>query len=257
MFEYRENFNLRFFAFPQYGSTLEIFENTKITRTVNKIKLKPYRQRNKDGNAYAIEIFGKYTEPVFLNYEGYVNGFAINFRPLGINYFFDKAYSEIAPENFQKISHLKWNQFSRELFTIEKFEKRVAFAEHFLEKSIREIDLSQIEKAVDMIIEDPAIEIDEVADLCKMNTRNLLRKFNKYVGCPPSVYKRIVRFRKTIDFNGWEDTELDYMDICYNNNFFDTSHFRKEFLKLTHQNPSDFFKTISKIGNHQFPYKLL
>lgn len=88
MFEYRENFNLRFFAFPQYGSTLEIFENTKITRTVNKINLKPYQQRNKDGNAYAIEIFGKYTEPVFLNYEGYVNGFAINFRPLGIKLFF-------------------------------------------------------------------------------------------------------------------------------------------------------------------------
>lgn len=257
MFERIENFHLRFFAFPQYGSTLELFENTKIARTRNRITLKPIQKTGLVKNDYAVEIFGKYTEPVFLNYEGYVNGFAINFKPLGINYFFDKPYSELAPQSFQKVPAKGWIEFAEELFSLEKFEDRVKFAEQFLEKSVNDIAIPDIEKAVERIIADPAVSINELADVCEMNTRNLLRKFNRYVGCAPSVYKRIVRFRKAIDFSAWKEKDMDYMDICYDNNFFDTSHFRKEFLKLTHQNPSTFFKSISKIGNHQFPYKLM
>ncbi len=256
MFEYRKDFHLRFFAFPQYGSTLEIFENTTIARTFDTIKLKPFQQDDK-GKKYSVEIFGKYAEPVFFNYEGYINAFAINFTPLGINYFFNKPYVEIAPKNFQKFSDSAWDKFSKELFIIKKFEKRVEFTEEFLEGQFNKIDIDEIEKAVELIIKDPSIDINEIANLCGMNTRSLHRKFNKYVGCPPSVYKRIVRFRKSIDFNALEESGGDFMDICYNNNFFDTSHFRKEFLKLTHQNPVAFFKTISKIGNSNFPYKLL
>ena len=257
MFERREDFHLRFFAFPQYGSTLEIVENASITRTVTTMKLRPHLKKPGTVKTYAIEIFGKYTEPVFLNYEGYLNGFTINFKPLGINYFFDRPYLEIAPKNFQKFSHPDWKKFATDLFDLTKFEDRIEFAEFFLEGLFQEIHIPEIEKAVEVILKDPAISIDELAKACHMNTRSLLRKFNKYVGCAPSVYKRIVRFRKAIDFSSIKEKELNYMDICYNNNFFDTSHFRKEFLKLTHQNPTSFFKTISQIGNHQFPYKLM
>lgn len=255
MFEKRKDFSLDFFAFPQFGSTIEFYENATIRESSDEIKIVPVAGNKK--NSYSIEVLGKYTQPIFISYKGYVNGFTINFKPVGINYFFDKSYKEVAPENFQKLSEPKWNKFAKELFALKKFEERVEFAEDFLEKIIRNIRIEEIERAVDTIIKDPSININEIANSSYMSVRSLHRKFNDYVGCSPMVYKRIVRFRKAIDFDAWKQDNLNCTEISYNNDFFDTSHFRKEFLKLTHQNPVDFFKTISEMGNRKFPYRLL
>lgn len=255
MFEQSEDFSLDFFAFPQFGSTIELYENATIRRSANEMTIKPAPADKK--NSYSIEVFGKYIQPIFISYKGYVNGFTINFKPLGINYFFDTSYKKIAPANFQKLSDANWNEFAGELFSLNKFEDRVEFAEHFLEGIIRNVPIAEIERAVDTIIKDPSVNVNEIANSSYVSVRSLHRKFSDYVGCSPMVYKRIVRFRRAIDFDAWKQNKLNCTEISYSNDFFDTSHFRKEFLKLTHQNPADFFKTISEMGNHKFPYRLL
>ncbi|HSH65826.1 MAG TPA: AraC family transcriptional regulator, partial [Bacteroidia bacterium] len=193
----------------------------------------------------------------FISYEGYVNGFTINFKPLGINYFFDRSYKQLAPHNFQRLSDEKWIKFAEEVLAFKNFEERVEFAEFFLEKVINTIHLTEIERAVETIIRDPSANVNEIASNSCVSVRSLHRKFNDYVGCSPMVYKRIVRFRRSIDFDARKQQNLDLAEISHINDFFDTSHFRKEFLKLTHQNPVDFFKTISEMGNHKFPYRLI
>jgi AraC-like DNA-binding protein len=257
VFEKRKDFKLNFYAFPQLGSTLELYENASIKRSANEIKVKPVEEKGGKKNKYSVEILGRYTEPIFISYEGYVNGFTINFKPLGINYFFDRSYKEIAPDNFQKSADTTWNKFAEEVLAIRNFEERVTFAEQYLEKIIKDTYLTETERAVEIIIKDPSVNIDEIASSSCMSVRSLHRKFNDYVGCSPMVYKRIVRFRRSIDFDARKQKNLNFTEISHINNFFDTSHFRKEFLKLTHQNPVDFFKTISEIGNHKFPYRLI
>lgn len=257
MFEKRKDFSLNFFAFPQLGSTMELYENTAIKRSANEMKVSPVKETAGKKNNYSVEILGRYTAPIFISYEGPVNGFTINFKPLGINYFFEKSYKEIAPANFQKSSDAKWNKFAEEVLVFKKFEERVEFAELFLEKMINDIQITEIERAVEMIIKDPSVSVDEIASNSYVSVRSLHRKFNDYVGCSPMVYKRIVRFRKSIDFDARKQKNLNVTEISHINDFFDTSHFRKEFLKLTHQNPVDFFKTISEIGNNKFPYRLI
>jgi AraC-like DNA-binding protein len=257
MFEKREDFNLNFFAFPQLGSTIELYENAAITRSTNEMKIIPLKEIKGKKNNYSVEILGRYTEPIFISYDGYVNGFAINFKPLGINYFFDGPYKTIAPDNFQRSSDSTWNKFAEEVLAFRNFEERVEFAEFFLEKIIKDIRITEIERAVDTIIKDPSVHVNEIASSSYVSVRSLHRKFNDYVGCSPMVYKRIVRFRRSIDFDARKQQNFNVAEISHINNFFDTSHFRKEFLKLTHQNPVDFFKTISEMGNHKFPYRLI
>lgn len=257
MFEKINDFKLNFFAFPQLGSTVEFYENAKIVQNTNGIRITPVKTAAVKANNYSIEILGRYTAPVFISYEGYVNGFTINFKPLGINYFFDKSYSVIAPDNFQKLLDIKWNKFAEELLILKTFEQRVEFAEFFLEKIINDIRITEIEKAVEAIIQNPSANVNEIASSSCVSVRSLHRKFNDFVGCSPMVYKRIVRFRRAIDFDSRKHQNLNFTEISHINNFFDTSHFRKEFLKLTHQNPVDFFKTISEIGNNRFPYRLV
>jgi AraC-like DNA-binding protein len=259
MFEKRKDFSLNFFAFPQLGSTIELYENATITRSINEMKVKPVNEDESGGEkkSHSIEILGRYTEPIFISYEGYVNGFTINFKPLGINYFFDKPYKVIAPNNFQKSSDTTWNRFAEEVLVFKNFEERVEFAEFFLEKLIKDIHIIEIERAVETMIKDPSVNINEIASSSCVSIRSLHRKFNDYVGCSPMVYKRIVRFRKSIDFDAKKQQNLNLTEISHINNFFDTSHFRREFLKLTHQNPVDFFRTISEMGNYKFPYRLI
>jgi AraC-like DNA-binding protein len=257
MFEERKKFSLNFFAFPQLGSTIELYENATITRSANEMKVTPANRAGGEKNSYSTEILGRYTAPIFISYEGYVNGFTINFKPLGINYFFDKCYKVIAPDNFQRSSDNTWNKFAEEVLAFKNFEERVEFAEFFLEKIVRNIQITEIERAVETIIKNPSVNVDEIASSSCVSVRSLHRKFKDYVGCSPMVYKRIVRFRKSIDFDARNQQNLNFTEISHINNFFDTSHFRKEFLKLTHQNPVDFFKTISEMGNHKFPYRLI
>lgn len=257
MFEKRKDFSLDFFVFPQLGSTIEIYENARITRSINEMKITPVNESGDKKNSYSIEILGKYTQPVFISYKGYVDGFTINFKPLGVNYFFDKSYKTLAPDNFQEVTDSNWKKFAEGVFAFKSFERRVEFAESFLEKIMRDIQITEIEKAVETIIKDPSVNVNEIASSSYTSVRSLHRKFNDYAGCSPMVYKRIVRFRKAIDFDAWKQHNLNCTEISHSNDFFDTSHFRKEFLKLTHQNPADFFKTISEIGNHKFPYRLI
>jgi AraC-like DNA-binding protein len=257
MFQKRKDSNLRFFVFPQLGATIRLCKNTKVYIGKSKIKLKPITGFGKNGNSYFLGVAGKYIEPMFFNYEGYVDGFAINFNSIGINYFFNKSYKKIAPKNFQGFSDRKWYKFAEELFAIEDFNGRVEFAEAFLESIFNNLNITEIEKAIVIILKDQTISVSELASICCMSNRNFLRKFTEYVGCSPVAYKRIVRFRKSIDFNIWKEQNMNCTDISNRNNYYDTAHFRKEFIKLTHQNPIDFFKTISALGNHKLPFKIV
>lgn len=147
--------------------------------------------------------------------------------------------------------------FASEVLALESFEKRVELAESFLESMLRNSQLTEIERAVSTIVKNPSANVNEIAQNSCVSVRSLHRKFNEYVGCSPMVFKRIVRFRRSIDFDARKQQNLNLTEISQIHDFFDTAHFRKEFLKLTHQNPVDFFKTISEMGNHKFPYRLI
>jgi hypothetical protein len=143
MFQKHKDFNLRFLVFPQLGSTIRLCKNAKVSIWKSKIKLKPLTDFTKNENRYFLGVAGKYTEPMSFNYEGYVDGFAINFNSIGINYFFDKAYKIMAPGNFQEFSDPKWQKFAAQLFEIKDFKDRVEFAEVFLESIFNNLNIAE------------------------------------------------------------------------------------------------------------------
>ncbi|MCB0397887.1 MAG: AraC family transcriptional regulator [Flavobacteriales bacterium] len=247
---------VRFYAYPQLGATVEFLKNAYLSCDRASITVKPLENTgNRD--TYAVVIYGKYATPVLINYEGYVDHFGVNFNATGISCFFDTPYKALAPLNFQLYSNPGWQTFASRLFAFHGFEERMAFTEQFLLDRFKPISPPGIEKAVELIVEDPAVHISELPDRCGMSSRSLLRKFNDFVGCSPVLFKRIVRFRNAIDLESRQSKNLNCTDICYQHHFFDTAHFRKEFLKLTHQTPTAFFQNISAVGNHGFPYQLV
>lgn len=120
---------------------------------------------------------------------------------------------------------------------------------------IQKVDMSfipkkEILKIVDVFSEN--INDFNIKSLCNeygINQRRLERIFNKYIGISPKLFYRISRFQQII--NQIERiSEENFTAIAYNNNYYDQTHFIKDFKLFTGSTPVDFFshsKSVKQI----------
>lgn len=85
---------------------------------------------------------------------------------------------------------------------------------------------------------------EPLSDLLKeysLSERTLQRQFQKRVGITPKKLMRIVRINRI-----WERIKsresIDYQDIIFEGNYFDQTHFIKDFKDITGETPDVFFK---------------
>jgi AraC-like DNA-binding protein len=186
-----------------------------------------------------IEILGKYTTPVLLEYKGQLREISVIFKPLGINRFFKDNYFSLAPHFSQELVNDVWRKFGETLF----------FGD--------DPDFSTIDKAL-MLIEnsDEKMAISTIASEVGLNAKTFQRYFQKHMGCSPIEYRRIFRFRSSLTnkLNSAEWKNLT--DITYEGGYYDQSYFIKEFRKITHHNPKDFFKSTSKVDGDKIIWEI-
>ena len=244
--------DINYDIFPQIGTTMVLTVNTEIKRFENKIQ---FIQTPKAPSK--VELFGKYLNPVQIRYQGVFDEFSIDFTTLGINYFFDKPYKKLAPNNFQEIKHDDLIKLGETISNIEEIDKKVELAETYFYNAFKDIKIDYLEKAITLIQQDQNITIATIAKQCNMSTRTLNRKFNSYVGCSAQAYKKITRFRNAIAYKVQSENPINFTDVCYDNNFYDASHFLREFKLLTQHNPSNFFNSITEMGISKFPVRFI
>lgn len=240
---------ISYFAFPTQNVVFALSKHTLITHKENCIYFK--QDKNKK---FSINVLGKYLKPIKLNYKGKINEFSINFTTLGFNYFFDQNFGKYANKTITIIESKLLLELCTEIFKAENFENQIDIADLFFKSSFKEIKLNYLPKAIDLITNNELITIKEIADQCNVTTRTLDRAFKNYVGCSPRNLKKIIRFRKAIS-NQFLQNGSNFTDIALESDYYDSSHFIKEFKKLTNENPSAFFKNLSKVSNFNYPFK--
>lgn len=196
---------------------------------------------------------GKYLEPLLINYKGAVAELSINFTPVGMNYFFDEDFAEVASKPAQLLTSTVWNELASSLHQSDDADV-FDMLEEFLIRQFREKDLSKVESAVKLIETDISVKIKKIALKLNLSERTINRLFHKYIGCSPQNFKKIVRFRSSIKMIS-KDANLT--QLCMNNEYYDSSHFCKEFIKLTNKNPKQFFQRLTKTSDAGFPYIFL
>jgi AraC-like DNA-binding protein len=77
------------------------------------------------------------------------------------------------------------------------------------------------------------------------------------MSCSPSDYKRIARFRNSLNAKIYSKDIKSLTSICHENNYFDQSYFIKEFKKLANQNPKKFFKAVKVLDQDKVIWELL
>ena len=244
-------FPLNYCAFPQPGTSLAFFSGAGIAIDNNKLVISPAA-----GRPVQPVVLGKYLMPLLISYTGFVQEISINFRPAAINQFFDIPFSQLAPCPIQEIEVARLPAIRNEWF-MAGTEEKIALLEEYLLHRYKPKPLEQLEQAVAILEEDDTISISELARRVHLTERTLNRSFTQYIGCAPSSFRRILRFRQSIDRGYFAPQRFTCTDICFRHSFYDTAHFRKEFRRLTGQNPKEFFASISLVGEGQYPFRLV
>ena len=228
---------MNYFVFPQYGTTIDLSRNTGF-----KLKKGCCSFEACKGESFQVFLTGKYIVPFQMEFKNHIDEIGINFKPNGVNAFFDKPFAELTPSLGQIIVNEKWKMMCEVVFQTNDFRKRCELLERELEKLILRIPLTQVDHAITIFHEHPKIAVKEVARKVGWSERSLNRNFNKYIGCSPRVYKRILRFRKVIQLKYQTNEEVSLTVLSLDNGYFDSPHFTKEFKKLTGQSPKNFFQ---------------
>ncbi|WP_452229391.1 MULTISPECIES: helix-turn-helix domain-containing protein [unclassified Lacinutrix] len=137
--------------------------------------------------------------------------------------------------------------FSKKLNNIFQDYKTPKKAVHEIEVLLNESPLTinqntiLIDKAIDLIRDSEGlIPIDKILFETNISQKTLETQFKKIVGITPGKYIRSYRFIKLL--KKYENNEIDLKDLIYMYNYYDSSHFNKDFKLFMNESPTSFFK---------------
>jgi AraC-like DNA-binding protein len=250
MYEGKPNSIFRYVAFPHFNTGLTFFKGASVHRQNWSLHI----SGNTDVGV-KIELLGKYTTPVFLEYKGQLREISIIFKPAGLNRFFKDNYLSLAPKFSQELINDVWSQFGESLFSgnddISKIES------FLLSQFCDNQDLSSIENSLTLLENgNEKISIPDIASKVGLNLKTFQRHFQKHMGCSPVEYRRICRFRSSLRNKLNSSQWKNLTELTYDEGFYDQSYFIKEFRKITNHKPKDFFKSASKVDGDKIIWEI-
>lgn len=250
VYEGKPNSTFRYVAFPHFNTGLSFFKGASVLKQNWSLQI----SENSNQGVH-IEILGKYTTPVLLEYKGQLREISIVFKPLGLNRFFKENYLSLAPAFSQQLTSNIWGQFGKSLFSSKD---DIGKIESFLLSQLNDDPaLSSVEKSLKLLENGTnQISISTIADTVGLNLKTFQRHFLKHMGCSPVEYRRIYRFRSSLNnkLNGSQIKNLT--EITHEEGYYDQSYLIKEFRKITNHNPKDFFKSTSKVDGDKIIWEI-
>ncbi len=250
IYEGKPNSTFRYLAFPHFNKGLSFFWGATVNRQNWSLQI----SENTDVGVH-VEILGKYTTPLLLEYKGQLKEISIVFKPLGLNRFFKDNYLSLAPHFSQELKNDVWGQFGESLFSCDD---DISMIESFLLSQFWDNqEVSNIENSLILLENNnEQISISDIAIKVGLNLKTFQRHFQKHMGCSPVDYRRISRFRSSLT-NKLNNTQLKNLtEITYEEGYYDQSYLIREFRKITNHNPKDFFKSASKVDGDKIIWEI-
>jgi AraC-like DNA-binding protein len=250
IYEGKPNSTFKYVAFPHFNTGLSFFKGASVHRQNWSLQI----SENTDVGVH-IEILGKYTTPVLLEYKGQLREISMVFKPAGLNRFFKDIYLSLAPNFSQELKNDVWCQFGESLFSSDD---EISKIESFLLSQFCDNqEVSNIENSLILLENNnEQISISDIAIKVGLNLKTFQRHFQKHMGCSPVEYRRIYRFRSSLT-NKLNNTQLKNLtEITYEEGYYDQSYLIKEFRKITNHNPKDFFKSASKVDGDKIIWEI-
>lgn len=250
IYEGKPNSIFKYVAFPHLNTGISFMKGVSVQRQNWTLQIS-----ENTTDSIHIEILGKYTTPVLLEYIGHIREISVIFKPLGLNRFFEDNYLSLAPHFSQELENDVWRKFGESLFSSEDDISKI---ESFLLSQFWDNqEVSNIENSLTLLENcNEQIWISDIAIKVGLNLKTFQRHFQKHMGCSPVEYRRICRFRSSLT-NKLNNTLLKNLtEITYEEGYYDQSYLIKEFRKITNHNPKDFFKSASKVDGDKIIWEI-
>lgn len=236
-----------YLTFPGLQQMVSLYANTSSEITTDTVYI-----RHEPNGILESRIVGKFNKVVCVRYEGKIHEITTLFKPLAINTFLPSPLKNFAPDHFPAFN--PYPDFMPVMLNIYKTvatsEKLRLLEDYWLSK-IQDFKHPFMPSVIEYLCQDELDELSlsEICKLHKISRQTMHQHFERYLCKTPSLFRKIVRFRKAMSSYSREAAQHEFSQLSALANYFDQSHMIKDFKALTGYTPKSFFQRISRLGN--------
>lgn len=223
-------------TFPNTNLCLSVYKKNKVThnKDINFCKVED------TGPSFSSKLWGFHEKIFNVSIQGQIDQVCILFHPGGIRNFTDIPYEMLinTADVFEEIFGAETNNFLEQLFETNDPGRRITLLERFLCKRMVYMHRKKaLTWAVQQVLKHNGnIKVEHLSKEMGINNSTLYKHFVTYIGQSPKDFIKTVRFRSAL-FLLKQKHIVSLTDICYSSNYYDQSHFIKEFLHFTNSTP--------------------
>jgi AraC-like DNA-binding protein len=225
-------------TFPNTNLCLALYKSNKISH----YKDTNYCKVEKSNSSFTSKLWGFHEKIFNVSIEAQIDQVCILFHPSGIRNFTNVPYEILVNSDdvFEMIFGKRGTDFLEQLFKTNDIKKRISLLEQFLIKNLLCSTINHLALyAVQRILQtDGDVKIDALAKELGINNATLYNNFISYIGQSPKDFIKTVRFRAALSALK-KQRIVSLTDISYSANYYDQSHFIKEFRQLTSYTPKE------------------
>lgn len=250
-FENGSKNNVTYTTFPNNNLCLAIYKN-------NRVEYKNGGDSNtcnisNGEKSFVSRLYGLHKTPFRVNVRSSLDQISILFRPAALRLFTEESYRNLMSDDdvFNNVFHSKRSGFLEKLFEEENGFLRANLLETFLlERLEKAVTASKINRAFQVISSNDAeqLSVERITKIIGVDESTLYRMFASRLGQNPKSYLKTVRFRKALN-EVIKNKRTNLTDIAHTNNFFDQSHFIRDFKTFTGYTPKQLNEAVSIAQN--------
>ena len=190
-------------------------------------------------------VMGQRTKSYYILPVGNVDTFAICFYPIGFGNFVKTTLENLVDKETpiaELFGQAEANELEQQIVEAIDTEQRINIVETFLLKklNLKNIINNIVKSTVDAILKtNGTTPINVILKDNISKRRQLERHFKKQIGISPKQLSKAIRLQATLQLL-LNKKSLTLTDIAYESDYFDQSHFIKDFKDLVGVTPKDF-----------------
>jgi hypothetical protein len=202
-------------------------------------------------------ILGQTIKPFYIEPTGFVKTFAVRFYPYGLMNFISEPISNLVDKE-SSIHRLFETEIAynleQNIIKAKNTEQRIRIIEKFL------LDRLNDEQGINRIIKNTVDVLASTSGCASIHSilkndiskrRQLERKFKKQIGVSPKQLGKMIRLQVSLKML-LDQKSKNLTDIAYKSNYFDQSHFIKDFKEFTGITPKEFLKSENMVLSKLF-----
>lgn len=189
----------------------------------------------------------------FMNIEafGRTGIIAVRFTALGAYHFFGTPMKEVA--NGETKLELVWKALADEIEDqiqqAVSTDDRSKIVQKYLQLQL--LRNGYVDKAVDFCIREikrtnGMIRVEALANNAGLSCRQLIRRFDQYVGISPKEFARITKFISSLDMLSQSRLKT-FTDVALDSGYFDQAHFIHDFREYSGMTPGEYLSATNVV----------